>query len=287
MSRTAPLAQRRCVFPKASTIMQRCAARACVLGLVSLLACACAGKSGTTGSEPGAAGSSGAGLGGGSACAGGSDAAGGDASAFPGDGAVGDPLVPPSQRCDGPCPHEGERPVPTARPKCPAMEPTSGESCADLNLQCSYGDSAGAPCRRLYQCQAGDGGQYWFLDPARQQSYPCQPLPDGYCPGSPPAKGGACVAASYNTPCVYGTLVCYCEGLGDAYNVPGTMGAWGCLGPPADLNCPASLPNIGEGCSTSGTECDYAEGCLDPTSGNVFCFEGAWEQGTPYTCSGK
>jgi hypothetical protein len=53
------------------------------------------------------------------------------------------------------------------------------------------------------------------------------------------------------------------------------------------LRSPTIPPTDGEGCASPGTECDYAEGCLDPETGNVLCHDGAWEVGTPYTCIGK
>lgn len=269
--------------------MQNTAATACGLILALLLPCACAGKSDRASGQASSVGGS---VGGTGMTAGASS---GGTTSMQAGGIDGGPAVradgqarPASQRCIGPCQNEGMRPVPSARPKCPEVEPTSGQACADTNLECSYGDNPSAPCRRLYGCQQADAGLTWFLDPARQESYPCTSLPDGYCPATPPAQLSYCTVASYNTPCVYGTLLCYCDGF-DVPVAAGTPAHWGCSGPPADLACPAALPNIGEGCSsqTQGTECDYAGGCLDPTSGNVFCYNGVWELGTPYTCIGK
>jgi hypothetical protein len=193
---------------------------------------------------------------------------------------------PASYRCIGPCPDGPARPVPSARPKCPTLEPNNGDACPDATLTCSYGDAPAAPCRDVYECQQGGAGLTWTLDPTRQISYPCTALPAGYCPATPPDQLSACTLSSYNTPCVYGSLLCYCGGTGDNLQ-PGVRGMWDCVGPPADQDCPATLPNLGEGCASPGTECDYAEGCLDPETGNVLCHDGAWELGTPYTCIGK
>jgi len=193
---------------------------------------------------------------------------------------------PPSSRCHGGCAVEGPRPVPTARPDCPQAEPVDGAACDLPTHTCSYGDSAAVACRRSYDCLMSGVGATWVLNTALQASYPCSTLPPGYCPATPPPELTPCTVAAYNIPCTYGVLVCYCGGFG----VPmaaGSPGKWGCAGPPADLACPALLPNIGEGCAAEGTECDYANGCLDPRTGNVFCHEGAWEQGMPYECLGK
>jgi hypothetical protein len=203
-----------------------------------------------------------------------------------GAGAVGAPPPAPSSRCKRACAVEGPRPVPTAGPACPQAEPADGAACDTPLLTCAYGDSASAACRRSYDCQESAASAKWVLNTALQESYPCSTLPADYCPATPPVELTPCTVAAYNMPCVYGSLVCYCGG----FSVPmdaGSSGKWGCVGPPADLACPALLPNVGEGCASEGTECDYADGCLDPASANVFCHGGAWEQGTPYTCIGK
>jgi len=250
--------------------------------LLTALASGCAGTAEHPGGSSAGEGGRPAGAGGSSASSAGSIGmiAGGGASAGASTSA------PPSSRCTRACAVDGPRPVPTARPNCPQTEPADGAACDTPALTCSYGDSASAACRRSYDCRGSAGNSTWLLNTALQASFPCTALPDGYCPATPPAELTECTVAAYNMPCVYGSLVCYCGGFSGPMD-PGSPGKWGCAGPPADLACPALLPNLGEGCASEGTECDYADGCLDPDSANVFCHGGAWEQGTPYTCIGK
>jgi hypothetical protein len=189
---------------------------------------------------------------------------------------AGEPARLPRQRCVGPCTQEGPRPVPTARPACPQSEPPDGSACVVGGLDCTYGADPSAACRQHYTCQYGENGAVssWHHS-AADPSHPCTALPLGYCPPQAPAQASSCFVGSYDTPCVYGTLLCFCSNNLAAL---GSTGAWACWGPPADLRCPAWLPNIGEGCAPESTECDYDESCFDA---DLICKDAVWQYGSP------
>ena len=191
----------------------------------------------------------------------------------------GDDGSPPSNPCYGGC--SKDRPTPSARPECPESEPDEGLACEISGKLCSYGDSPEAACRHYWLCDAG----VWKVDPDSQVTV-CKEVPKGFCPAQA-EQGAECVVSSAGkgVPCVYPGLSCYC--LGTFNPAPGDPGKWLCYGPPADANCPEKLPDLGEGCSTPGTECKYsADGCTAHRYSSVFCFEGAWEVGSGYDCVG-
>jgi hypothetical protein len=147
--------------------------------------------------------------------------------------------------------------------------------CDTDQLECSYGDSPTPHCRRYYLCDSGS----WQLD----SFFVCQELPDGYCPAEP-EQAEQCVVEIPGLPCIYpGDVSCVCQAhLG----APGAPGGWNCYGPPVNTACPATLPNIGEGCSTNGVQCNYAvDGCSAPPNSTVYCFDGAWEEGEGLSCA--
>jgi hypothetical protein len=83
-------------------------------------------------------------------------------------------------------------------------------------------------------------------------------------------------------PCEYGQLLCMCVSTALYEDSPGR---WLCTGPPEDMQCPATLPNLGDGCSTPGVECYYLwDGCTAAPGSTVFCYDGAWEEGRPLVC---
>lgn len=230
-----------------------------------LLVAGCGGSS-REGAPAAAAGSGGAGSGAGSTAG------------NTGEGAQGGTAPPETgNACSYPCkpvpPAEREKPLPP--PVCPKAEPGDGEPCDQDRLRCSYGDSPTPLCRRYYQCDAGS----WLLD----QAFPCQTLPDDYCPATP-AHGDACVVEVPGLPCLYEEDVsCVCVATLAAQGRPGN---WRCYGPPPNKACPPTLPNIGEGCSTNGVQCNYAaDGCTAPPNSTVYCFEGAWEEAERLSCS--
>jgi hypothetical protein len=172
-----------------------------------------------------------------------------------------------------PCEQELERPVPDPRPVCPESEPQVGDSCTEAGLLCSYGEAATSSCRAYYQCSEGSWTLDTRLDPER---YPCEP-PAGHCPPEPPTLGDGCTPPPGYTPCVYEDVMCSCV-AGNHWATSAEQ--WLCYGPPDDPSCPALLPNIGEGCSTQGVQCSYVEDCEFPPYSTVFCYDGAWEEGT-------
>jgi hypothetical protein len=229
------------------------------------------GQTGQTGGRVATGGA--AGSGGNSSGRGGDEATGGLGTTGGDDGS------PPSNPCYGGC--EKDRPTPSARPDCPGAEPDEGAACDIAGKLCSYGDNPEAACRHYWLC---DGGS-WKVDPESTQ-VACKEVPDGFCPARA-EQGAECVVSSAGkgVPCVYPGLSCYCLGTFNA--MPGSSGTWLCYGPPADANCPEKLPDLGEGCSTPGTECKYsADGCTGHKYSSVFCFEGAWEVGSGYDCVG-
>lgn len=159
------------------------------------------------------------------------------------------------------------------RPVCPEEEPELGEACPRPGLVCGYGSSAMPNCRKHYQC-AETG---WVEDPhIPRDRYPCDEAPPGYCPSEPPPRDTACTPVPARAPCVYAEVQCSC--VSGSHWATGTD-QWLCYGPPNNPQCPETLPNIGEGCSTPGVQCSYIEDCEFPPYSTVFCRLGAWEEG--------
>jgi hypothetical protein len=182
--------------------------------------------------------------------------------------------------CRGPCPDAGDRPPPLPRPECPPAEPIEGDACQRPGLACAYGMGSISPCRSYYACSEGT----WKRDAMFQKTYPCQEVPPGYCPSVPPPWGINCTISDVGPPypCVYEGLLCFCT---SPFGGPGGAGNWFCYGPPANAQCPASLPNIGEGCDTPGVQCNYPAGiCPGPPHTNVLCYDDSWEDGVPNRC---
>ncbi|HEX2672087.1 MAG TPA: hypothetical protein VHM25_14500 [Polyangiaceae bacterium] len=180
--------------------------------------------------------------------------------------------------CYGGCATHPERPAPSAPPACPTSEPAAGAACDRDALRCGYGDSRAVQCRRLYECLNGA----WQADVSISQRYSCDPLPTDYCPTTPQHEQ-PCVIANVGMPCTYGELSCICFASSP---MPGKPGNWLCYGPPANPQCPATAPNLGDGCSSNGLGCNYdADACNAAPTSSLFCFDGAWEQGEGYNCA--
>jgi len=235
---------------------------------IALLLAGCSGKSAS--SNGGASGANGAGGSAGSVSA---------TAGAAGSGAAGKDEPPGSKDvCFGGCQDDTPRPRPLPRPVCPEQEPEDGADCATPSLTCSYGDAPIAQCRHAYSCDAG----VWKLDTSRMSSRPCEPLPESYCPATPQHMM-PCTVAIPGIPCPYEGLSCLCLARDPA---PGRPGNWVCYGPPQNPACPAELPNLGEGCASNGTACDYSfDGCTADPNSSLFCYEGAWEQGEGYNCA--
>lgn len=184
-------------------------------------------------------------------------------------------------RCNGACTDTLPRPGPLPRPVCPVEEPAYGNACEQTGLICGYGTSPNPFCRRDYECEEST----WVV-PQQLQQTRCVELPAGYCPQERPPDGTPCLISDAGTeaPCSYGDLGCYCQPPTPFYT--GNEGNWTCLGPPMDPRCPASIPNIGEGCATQALECYYeASACGAHPYSHVFCYRGAWEpSGTRGIC---
>lgn len=174
-----------------------------------------------------------------------------------------------------------DRPIPLPRPSCPEQEPQEGTECELEGEVCGYGTEANPQCRSFYEC----GSSRW----ARadwQTLYECPEDALASCPSKPPEEGEDCIVGSAGAgfACAVGAVACYCvSGTG----APGTSGRWACYGPPSDARCPALAPNVGEGCSTTGVQCEYAiNGCLAAPYSTMFCFDGRWEEGERLPCAG-
>jgi hypothetical protein len=180
------------------------------------------------------------------------------------------PDLPSPDPCFGPCPDDlSLRPKPLPRPRCPATEPSDESTCSVEGDTCSYGDAHTMNCRRVYDCT----NSAWARSKANSPES-CADLPPNYCPLTP--KPGALCSAEVGIPCEYVGQDCFCV---SRFPGPGGMGNWACGGPPANLACPAALPNIGEGCATRGIHCNYgADDCMTPSFTAVLCFQGQWVQ---------
>lgn len=237
-------------------------------------ATACGGSSAAGQAHAGTGGTSAA-LGGGASSSGGAASANGGRPGLAGSGGM-----PSSLPCiDQACPDTGPRPTPLPRPKCPESAPVAGDPCTDTTLYCSYGDSPAVNCRHAYQCTASAGSSHWEEDPALIKSGPCVQPTAQACPSAPMPRT-PCDMASVTLACQYPGLVCQC-----VLSSRGGAG-WQCLGAPENPACPEQLPNVGEGCTPSGLECDYAVNSCDPTPNRtLFCFQGAWEPGQELGCT--
>jgi len=162
---------------------------------------------------------------------------------------------------------------------CPDEQPSDGSACSPEALICTYGDNPRPECRASARCRSGS----WEVRPADS----CAQPPDDYCPPDPPE--GSCQALDDNglpagqdgrpgvgdsrVGCAYPKGVfCFCrecpERLCD--NGPG----WECTPPPTDSECPASVPNVGEPCPTTGLACDYGDPCV--SGARRICRLGVW-----------
>ena len=181
---------------------------------------------------------------------------------------------------DEPCAVDGPRPLPLPRPHCPDTEPKAGQTCEMADLYCGYGNSAAASCRRAYRCTSSSSGATWVADETIDKTRPCVEPTVAACPANPAPRTRCSDAASYGASCQYPGLVCSCW-----QSAKGNGPGWACLGAPANLACPEHLPNVGEGCTPSGIECDYAlDGCDQVPNSTLFCNEGAWENGQALAC---
>jgi len=187
-----------------------------------------------------------------------------------------DPMAP----CYGGCTNP-DRPVPGPKPVCPETEPAADDKCSQDGLLCSYGETTEASCRRYWRCN----GDAWAADEIAANTE-CKEIPKGFCPATPVQMAECTVSsAGRGVPCIYPEVSCYCLGTFSA--MPGSSGRWACYGPPSNPSCPAELPNIGDGCNEPGVECNYnADSCSGHPYSSVFCFEGAWEVGSGYSCVG-
>ncbi|HKY38442.1 MAG TPA: hypothetical protein VJN18_21010 [Polyangiaceae bacterium] len=180
----------------------------------------------------------------------------------------------------GDCEPIGDRVTPKLGPECPIDEPALESACEVEALECSYGDSLTAYCRRYVNCNDG----VWSAPPHRPST--CLEQPEAQCPSQPQA-GAACTASEVDgfVPCAYPSgVACYC--LGNPVGVPGTKAMWECYGPPRNGACPEVLPNLGAGCDVNGQACHYGvveQGCHAPYA-DVYCYQGGWEAATP-SCS--
>jgi hypothetical protein len=179
--------------------------------------------------------------------------------------------------CYGGCKDpDAPRPPPLPRPICPESEPEVDAACDRSGLRCSYGTAKTPQCRDQYECRAGS----W--QPV-ESVWPCSTHPAGYCPKAPQHEAACTIEIEgIGIPCDYGAVRCSCVSRVIQQDSPGM---WVCIGPPENPACPAELPNLGEGCQENGLECNYAwDGCTAAPGSTVFCFDGAWEEGTPLVC---
>jgi hypothetical protein len=256
----------------------------CACSLLALHCSGCGGK-GSSNHVSSSAGSSGSPHGGSSAQAGSGAAAGSSSGAVGGSGGqsgggdgeadteAGLPCVKDPLMRQAPCQTGGEHALPGPRPFCPDTEPGLGDTCDNPGLLCSYGDAVTPTCRKYYACAENE----WRLDPhIDAERYPCDEPAAGYCPAEPPPYHTSCTPVPGRAPCVYADVLCACV---SGHHWAAGTDEWLCYGPPRDPNCPRSLPNIGEGCSTPGVQCSYIEDCELPPYSTVFCRNGVWEEG--------
>ena len=179
----------------------------------------------------------------------------------------------PQNPCEGPCADDITlRPSPLPRPACPPLPPSVGDGCEVERLRCSYG--AGHPeCHTYFDCL---GGTWQATIGAPGVGACVQPT---NCPSEPSSRERCAFETS--VPCEYPGQSCVCYARWG-----GPVGNWLCYGPPRDVKCPATLPNLGEGCAEQGVACSYGQyDCNSPSFTGVFCFRGQWEQQSGGGCA--
>jgi hypothetical protein len=176
-------------------------------------------------------------------------------------------------------------------PSCLTTLPDAGTAC-DASagpLECEYGGDSLGRCTQSTACALQTDGSYRYL------SYPsigCDPNP-ATCPasyGAADATSGIIADAGYCEPsdeffCNYPEGLCNCGSVSSTLACscigPGYAGAYGSQQAPDGGNaCPAQRPLSGDGCSTDGLWCIYADACsrgfsLGPS---MACIHGYWER---------
>jgi len=168
----------------------------------------------------------------------------------------------------------GAPPVPSnLRPGCPALAPSTGQSCTSDGLQCQYGSDPRRACRPLATCQSGA----WMVKVGTPAA--CPELAAANCPASlaqlatQRCAQGAVNAGPY---CVYNDVSCVCDP--ENCDATGTDCAWSCDKPLADPKCPWGQPNIGTSCASEGLVCRYT------TCADHHCTDGYWTAVSSGSC---
>ncbi|HYQ01825.1 MAG TPA: hypothetical protein VER96_24295 [Polyangiaceae bacterium] len=235
-----------------------------VVGLGGAMA-ACSSSSSQRGAEN--AGATGA-IGGGSGADDGASATGGRAGSGGGSGSAGASAAAGKggTSARGGASNGGEPPVPSdLHPGCPALAPSTGQSCTSDGLQCQYGIDPRRACRPLATCQSGS----WMVKEGTLAA--CPELAEADCPASmgqladQRCAQGAVNAGPY---CAYNDVTCVCDP--ENCDATGTDCAWFCDKPLADANCPWGQPNIGTSCASEGLVCRYT------TCADHHCTNGYW-----------
>jgi hypothetical protein len=156
---------------------------------------------------------------------------------------------------------------------CPASPPSQlGAECplALGGTWCSYGDSVLPECRDQWQCEcvSQQPGVRCVWQRANVEAN-CNAHDAGDCPANAPPKaadGGlpACDDAASGARCGYtdGTI-CLCTScleLGGPCQ-PVAPPRWSCSSPPANPDCPRTIPNSGGECTRADLACNYDSFC--------------------------
>jgi hypothetical protein len=157
---------------------------------------------------------------------------------------------------------------------CPTEIPSSGSSCDEFGLECTYGID---PCNNQPRKAICNAPGAWS-----QLIASCNPPPPPQrCPALAPAVGDSCSNFSVGKSCTYArSQICTAT---DAPLVCGSDGTWTIPSTsPRARQCPA-MPVVGTAC---GGNCPTmpGDGCVYPLTGNpncpppsLLCTDGKWQ----------
>jgi hypothetical protein len=162
-------------------------------------------------------------------------------------------------------------------PRCPIKEPTIGENCSPVSLQCEYGGNISTACDAIFLCTATG----WSTAPAATPLTPCS---HGSCPSAYPATSVGTTCDPTGLVCSYPDGTCTCvtpigPGVSGEVKCSGSTGpCWQCY--PSTSGCPSPRPQIGTQCTDFGKMCDYAA-CAGGVE--LECEDGTWKE-VPIPC---
>ncbi len=158
---------------------------------------------------------------------------------------------------------------PPPRPRCPAAEGPSPETCTLDGYLCEIPGSLTPFCNPTWKCK---DGRWTLLPVGRTYTVPHIPQMDGNCewpcrtgscPSRQPGRRDRCDESAHDTCCQYADAACSCIGT-----------EWLCT--PAAPGCPLPRPAFGSRCEGPGRTCEYYQCGLYGFFAEMVCEDGHW-----------